>query len=128
MGTVSDYLATVDPPRRSALEDVIDRVRAQVVQRSAPDKLSEGTSYAMPALLYRGKPLIAVIATKRHLAIYPFSGKVVADVAHRLAGFSCSPGTIRFSETQPVPTDVIDQIVELRMREIDEPAFRQRAF
>ena len=123
---VTDYVATLPEPRRQAIEHVLSVVRARVAQLADHSVLTEGVSYAMPTLLYRGKALIAVIATKRHLAIYPFSGTVVAGVASALEGFSLSPGTIRFTETRAVPDDVLNTIVELRMREIDEPASRRR--
>ena len=82
----------------------------------------EGRSYAMPALLYQGKGLIATMQTAKHLAVYPFSGKVVSQVAERLAGFSLSSGAIRFSVGQPLPDDVLDDIVRLRVAEIEAAA------
>lgn len=114
MGTVTDYLATLEPPRRAAMARVVARARALV-----PD-LVEGTSYGMPALLYRGKPLLSAMSTATHLAIYPFSGSVVARVAADLAGFSLSTGTIRFQPDTPLPDDVLDRVVLLRRDEIHE--------
>lgn len=116
MGEVTDYYATLptdvgelfDGMRRRALELVPDAV--------------EGRSYAMPALLYRGKGLIATMQTAKHLALYPFSGKVVAQVAERLDGFSLSSGAIRFNVAQPLPADVLDDVVRLRVAEIDAAA------
>jgi uncharacterized protein YdhG (YjbR/CyaY superfamily) len=43
---------------------------------------------------------------------------VVDQVRDRLAGFSLSKGTIRFSVNQPVPDDVVVDIVQLRKAEI----------
>ncbi len=45
-----------------------------------PDS-EQGTGYGMPALVYRGKPLIAVMRAKKHIGIYPFSPDAVAAVA-----------------------------------------------
>ncbi|EWT06543.1 hypothetical protein N864_20345 [Intrasporangium chromatireducens Q5-1] len=117
MGTVTDYLAGMDDEaRRAALEHVVEVARALV-----PDA-EEGTSYGMPALLHRGKPLVAAVATKQHLSLYPFSGAVVEAVAPDLAGFSLSRGTIRFDADRPIPDAVLRQVVELRRREIDARA------
>ncbi|MGN6752739.1 MAG: iron chaperone [Intrasporangium sp.] len=114
MGAVTDYLAGIDDDaRRAALEHVIALAR-----HSVPE-VEEGVSYAMPVLLYRGKPLIAAIATKHHLAIYPFSGTVVHTVAPDLDGFSLSKGTIRFDVDRPVPDAVLTRIIELRLAELD---------
>jgi uncharacterized protein YdhG (YjbR/CyaY superfamily) len=60
-----------------------------------------------------------VKVSEKHLSLYPFSPDVVAAVAPRLRGYSLSKGTIRFSAEQPLPTDVLDDIVELRRSEID---------
>lgn len=113
MGSVTDYQQAREPSVRAALQRVLDRAEALV-----PD-LQEGISYRLPALLHRGRPLIAVVETARHLAIYPFSGRVVSAVADRLPGFSLSSGTIRFAVDRPVPDDVLDDIVRLRRAEID---------
>jgi uncharacterized protein YdhG (YjbR/CyaY superfamily) len=45
---------------------------------------------------------------------------VVDAVAPELEGYSLSKGTIRFSPEQPLPTGVVDRVVELRRAEIDE--------
>lgn len=114
MGTVTDYLATVEPPaRRAALERVVQRAHELV-----PD-LVEATSYGMPVLLHRGKGLLSAMATVKHLALYPHSGRVVARVADDLDGFSLSTGTIRFQADQPIPDAVLDRIILARRDEID---------
>jgi uncharacterized protein YdhG (YjbR/CyaY superfamily) len=113
VGEVTDYNATL-PPEVAELLDGMRRRALELV----PDAV-EGRSYSMPALLYQGKGLIAAVQTAKHLALYPFSGKVVTQVAERLTDFSLSRGTIRFSVAQPIPADVLDDIVQLRAAEID---------
>ena len=114
VGTVTDYLATVDPTRRPALERVVSRAHELV------PGLTEGTAYGMPVLLHRGKPLLSAMAAKTHLAIYPYSGTVVGLVAADLDGFSLSTGTIRFQTEQPIPDAVLDRVIQLRRLHIDE--------
>ncbi len=120
MGTVSDYLATVDPARRPALERVVARAHELV-----PD-LVEGTAYGMPVLQYRGKGLMSAMNAAKHLAIYPHSGGVVAKLGERLDGFSLSTGTIRFQPDHQLPDDVLDDVILIRRQEIDE-ALAERA-
>lgn len=114
MGTVVDYVQTVDLGRRAAVSAIVDHVRAYV-----PDA-TEGVSYGMPAFIYRGQPLLAVRAAKTHLAVYPFSGSVVDLVADQLVGYSLSRGTIRFTEDRPLPDGVLASILDLRIREIEQ--------
>jgi uncharacterized protein YdhG (YjbR/CyaY superfamily) len=113
MGVFSDLIASTDGETRAVLEEVLDRALDLV-----PEAV-EDLSYGTPALRYRGSPLIGVKVSAKHLSLYPFSPDVVAAVSSRLRGYSISKGTIRFSAEQPLPTDVLDDIVELRRAEID---------
>lgn len=112
-GPLSAYLATLGEPARGILSGIADRARELL-----PD-VTEGVSYAMPALLYRGRPLLAVRETARHLALYPYSGAVVTAVAPLLDPGSFSSGAIRFSAQRPLRGDAIDRVVLARRDEID---------
>jgi uncharacterized protein YdhG (YjbR/CyaY superfamily) len=81
-------------------------------------EVEEGTSYGMAALKYWQKPLLAFLAAKRHLSIFPFSSRVVETVCDRLTAFELSKGTIRFTAAAPIPDDVVRDIVGSRMEEI----------
>ncbi|NNC13947.1 DUF1801 domain-containing protein [Planctomonas sp. JC2975] len=113
MGDVTEYYATLPADVR----ELFDGMRRRALEL-VPDAV-EGRSYGMPALLYRGKGLLSTMQAKTHLAVYPFSGTVVGQVADRLPGFSLSSGTIRFSVDHPLPAEVVDDLIELRVREID---------
>ena len=113
MGDVTDYLATLDGPEHDAVAHVLDRARALV-----PDA-EEGSSYGMPALRYRGSPLLSVMVTKRHLGLYPFSPAMLDGVADRLGGFRRTKGSVSFAPDAPLPDDVVDAIVAARVAEID---------
>ncbi|KHL11108.1 uncharacterized protein YdhG (YjbR/CyaY superfamily) [Mumia flava] len=113
MGTVDDYLETLDEPRRGVITALYAAAHDAV-----PDA-EQGKGYGMPALVYRGKPLVSVMATASHLALYPFSGEIVGELADELAGFDASKGTIRFQPDAPLPTDLAVRIVEARKRQID---------
>ena len=120
MGTIDDYLADLDPADRAVISRVYDVVRAAL-----PD-LEQGKSYGMPALMYQGKALIAVMRTRKHLGIYPFSGRVPGVVAESEPGLDYDKGTIRFQPEQPPSDDTIRAIVAARVAEIENPALRRR--
>lgn len=113
MGELDDYLAGLDEPARGILSGIAARARELV------PTAEQGMSYGMAALRYRGRPLLSVVAAKNHLSLFPFSSHVVDAVTGDLPGFSLSKGTIRFSDEQPLPADVVTRIVELRRAEID---------
>lgn len=113
MGTVTEYIASLDEPARTRVEDLIARAAATV-----PDT-EEGSSYGMAALRYRGKALLSVLATKQGYSVYPFSSEVVAAVLQGLEGIDSTKGGIRFTEEQPLPDSLFDAIVSARRDEID---------
>ncbi|WP_434995304.1 iron chaperone [Arthrobacter sp. Ld5] len=113
MGSVEDALAALDAPVRECLCAVVATARS-----ARPDAV-DGVSYGLPALILAGKPLLAVAATARHLALYPFSPTVIDAVAPRLDGFSRSRGTVRFTVDHPLPEELVRDIVLLRGREIE---------
>ena len=59
MGTVDDYLDELEPDDRAAIERVYAVARAEVPEAE------QGKGYGMPALVYRGKPLISVMRAQQ---------------------------------------------------------------
>lgn len=125
MGTVDEYLGSLDPGDRTVVSHVFDVVRGMLPE------VEQGTSYGMPALLWRGKALIAVMRTKKHIGVYPFSGRVPGIVAAGLTGsdreaFEFDKGTIRFQPERPLPDETIRAVVAARVAEIEDPSLRKR--
>jgi uncharacterized protein YdhG (YjbR/CyaY superfamily) len=116
VGEVTAYLDTIDGVDRDALAHVYSIARVIVPEAE------EGTSYGMPALLYRGKGLVATLRTKNFLSLYPYSGTVVASLGDTLAGFETTSGSIHYSSDHPLPDAVLRRIVETRRAEIDAKA------
>lgn len=119
MGELTDYIASLAEPTRSLL----DRYRARAL--ALVPQAEEGTSYGMPALRYRGRPLIAIRVTKAGYSAYPFSADVVAAVLARFAGLDATKGGIRFTDRAPLPEEVYDALVEGRRQEIDTALSRR---
>lgn len=109
---VDDYLGGLDAADRAAFEHIRDLVLELV-----PDA-EQGTSYGMAALRYRQKPLLGFRAGKQHLSIFPFSSDVVDAVSERLTDHELSKGTVRFTAAEPLPDEVVRNIVRLRVDEI----------
>jgi len=113
MGTVDDYLTDLDPPDRSVIGHVYELARELVPEAE------QGKGYGMPALVYRGKPLISVMRAKKHIGVYPFSPAAVSAVAEQLPASDVAKGTIRFQPDQPLPDDVVRTLVASRKAQID---------
>lgn len=115
MGEVEEYLRTIDGADGEALGRVI------AIAREVVPEAEEGTSYAMPALLYRDKGLIATVRTKK-FALYPYSGAVIASALDVLGDFETTSGSIHYSAQHQLPEAVVRRIVQARRAEIDGKA------
>ena len=118
---LTDYIAGLDEPAQS----VVAAWRSRAVEL-VPDA-DEGKSYGMPALRYRGRPLISVVATKNGYSVFPFSAEVVAQVQRQLDGFASTKGGIRFTDAQPLPESAFTELVTARRDEIDAALGGRRA-
>jgi uncharacterized protein YdhG (YjbR/CyaY superfamily) len=115
VAAVDDYFASLDASTRAAFE----HIRALVLE--LVPEAEQGKSYGMAALVYRHKPLLACLAARQHLSVFPFSPRVVEAVQDRLSGFELSKGTIRFTVDKPLPDQVVQDVVRLRLEEIVGP-------
>ncbi|MCR2763940.1 DUF1801 domain-containing protein [Microbacterium sp. zg.B48] len=116
MGTVDDYLSGLDDADRDAIAHVYAIAREVV-----PDA-EQGKGYGMPALVYRGKPLISVMRARRHIGVYPFSPEAVTGVAgavEQVEESGLDKGTIRFQPDHPLPDEVVRELVRRRRDQID---------
>jgi uncharacterized protein YdhG (YjbR/CyaY superfamily) len=116
VGEVGGYLSTIEGADRDALQ------RVYAIAREVVPEAEEGISYAMPALLYRGKGLIATVRAKKFLSLYPYSGAVIASVHEALSDFETTIGSIHYSADHQLPDAIVRRIVEARRAEIDATA------
>jgi len=104
---VGEYLATVPPNQRAALE------RLRRIIRAAAPKATETISYGMPAYKYFG-PLVYFAAFKNHCSFFPGSA-ILKRFRRELGRYQTSKGTIRFTADQPLPTTLVKALIRARM-------------
>ena len=102
--TIDDYLATVKPDQRAALQSLRQMIRA-----AAPDA-EECISYGMPAFRQNGM-LVGFAAAARHCALYAWNGSTVEAFADQLKDYDLSKGTIRFTPDNPLPEALVRHLV-----------------
>jgi len=113
MSSFDDYFSTISPADRTEFE----RIRS-IIREMVPS-VEEGTSYGMPAYMYKGKGVVSTMVTKKFLSLYPFSGKIGDKLGDKLKGFETTPGSIHFSVEHPLSEALLREIVALRLEEID---------
>ena len=106
--TIDEYLSSVPPAMRSALEEL-----RQIIRDAAPEA-EECISYQMPAFR-QGGILVGFAAHTHHCALYGWNGTAVAALADQLQGFKISKGTIRFTPERPIPEAVVRLLVKEKL-------------
>jgi uncharacterized protein YdhG (YjbR/CyaY superfamily) len=110
--TVDAYLAALPAERRAGIETM-----RRTINAAAPEA-TETIAYAMPALRsHGGQFLVSYAAYKRHYSLFPASERVVEELGTALAPHLSGSGTIQFRADQPIPTELIRRIVEIRFAE-----------
>jgi len=96
------------------IQSLLVRVRS-VIRKKAPEAV-EGISYGMPSYKTYGKPLVYFAGFKNHIGFYA-TPTGHSEFKRELAKYKQGKGSVQFSLKEPVPFDLIGQIVEFRVYE-----------
>lgn len=108
--SVDDYLATLPPAVKTALEEL-----RYVIKVAAPEA-DEVISYRIPTYKYHG-PLVHFAAFKDHCSFIVVSKSTVKKFSSELKSYRTSGTTIRFSAENPLPAALVTRIVRARIEE-----------
>jgi uncharacterized protein YdhG (YjbR/CyaY superfamily) len=108
---VDEYLASVPPTHRAALEHLRRTIRA------AAPHAAETISYQMPAFRDGDRLLVSYAAFKKHCSLFPMSGAAVEACGEELVPYVAGKGTLRFDPEAPIPDHLVRRIVEFRLAE-----------
>lgn len=116
---VTSYLETLDMPTLAEIRAILDS--AARFARERGDGLGEGMSYGMPCLTWQGKALLSVVATRKHIGIYPYSGAVVSLVRETLTddGIPSTAGAIQLPFGTGLAETTLHAIVDARIDAIE---------
>ena len=101
---------------------ILENVRA-TIRLAAPDA-KETISYQMPAFKQHGI-LVYFAAWQKHIGLYPpiAGDKALEKAVARYAG---PKGNLQFPLDEPIPYDLIEQIVKLRVKQDEAKAAAKR--
>lgn len=108
--SIDEYIATFP----ADIQERLQAVRA-AIKAAAPDA-RERMSYQMPAFALNGN-LVYFAAWKNHIGLYPASGDVPIAFKEQLSRYETSKGSVRFPLSEPLPLDLISEIVKFRVAE-----------
>ncbi len=110
---IDAMLAGLPADQRAAMQSLRELIAAIVPEAE------EAISYGVPAFRYHGRPLVGFAAAKAHCSLFPMSVAVMEAHREELAAYHTSKGTIRFTPSRPLPSELVTVIVRDRLAEID---------
>jgi len=111
--TIDDYIQDADEPAKSRMV----RIR-QIINQLAPEA-SESISYHMPAFKTFGKPLVYFGCHDQHIGFYA-TPSAHAAFESELAPYKRGKGSVQFPFDQPLPEELIRQMVWYRKKKNEE--------
>ncbi len=108
--TIDDYISTFSPNVRNILEEIRRAIR------DAAPTAEEAISYGMPTFKLHGN-LVHFAAYKNHIGFYPSGPSAIEAFKDQLSEYDQSKGTIRFPLDQPIPLELVKQIVRFRVKQ-----------
>jgi uncharacterized protein YdhG (YjbR/CyaY superfamily) len=107
--SVDDYIATFPKNVQMILEEF-----RQTIREVAPDA-EETISYQMPAFKLKSI-LVWFAAHKKHIGFYPRIS-AIKSFADKLSHYKVSKGTVQFPLNEPIPFELIKEMVKFRVKE-----------
>jgi uncharacterized protein YdhG (YjbR/CyaY superfamily) len=109
-------------PADTQAKAILEQVR-ETISQAAPDA-KEVISYMMPAFKQHGI-LVYFAAWTKHIGLYPpISGDKTLEKA--LARYAGPKGNLQFPFDEPIPYDLIERIVKLRVKQDEAKATARR--
>jgi uncharacterized protein YdhG (YjbR/CyaY superfamily) len=104
---VDEYIAEF----QENIQIILEQVRS-TIRQTAPDAI-ESIGYGMPAYKLNGRPLVYFAGYKSHIGFYATPTGHLA-FAHELSKYKQGKGSVQFPLDQPIPYELIAQIVAFR--------------
>ena len=109
IASIDEYIASFPKD----VQEILGKIRL-TVRKAAPDA-EETIKYAMPTFTLKGN-LVYFAAFKKHIGFYPpIAGP--AKLKAELAAYAGPKDSLIFPLDQPIPYDLISQIVTQRVKE-----------
>lgn len=109
--SIDEYIAAFPKEVQKTLQEI-----RGVIRETAPDAV-ETISYDMPTFNLNGSYLIYFAGWKKHVALYPVTGKISEALSSELSTYKGTKGSVHFPLNKPIPLDLIRKITWLRMAE-----------
>lgn len=107
--STDEYIQAFPPEVQAKLTELRNKIR-----ECAPEA-TEKISWAMPTFWLYGN-LVHFAAFKNHIGLYPGASGIEV-FKDRMADYKSSKGAVQFPLTQPLPLELVGDIVRYRVKE-----------
>lgn len=94
-------------------QEILQKLR-KTIHEAAPEA-QETINYAIPTFTLKGN-LVHFAAFKKHIGFYP-APSGIEHFQDELAAYEQAKGSVQFPLDQPIPYDLVSQIVAFRVQE-----------
>lgn len=116
--TIEEYIAGFPPD----VQAILQQIRA-TIREEAPEA-QEAIKYQIPTFVLNGN-VVHFAAFKKHIGFYP-TPTGTKHFQQELSGYKAAKGSIQFPLSEPIPFDLIREIVRFRVEESREAAEAKR--
>jgi uncharacterized protein YdhG (YjbR/CyaY superfamily) len=106
---IDKYIANFPPD----VQEILQKVR-MTIREAAPDA-EETINYQIPTFTLNGN-LVHFAAYKKHIGFYP-TPSGIEQFKGELSTYKGAKGSVQFLLSQPIPYDLISEIVKFRVEE-----------
>ena len=111
---VRKHYQTAPEPHRATMLEMRDRI-LQIVPEA-----EELVSYGMPAFKIDGGVVAGLLANKKHVGYYPFSGSILQLFPTELAKYSITKSAIHVPIDKPLSKALIRKLIKARIAQMAE--------
>lgn len=108
---VKKFYATAPSPHRETMLEMRDRI-LEVVPTA-----EEIVSYGMPAFKVDDVIVAGLLANKKHVGYYPFSGSILHLFPDELAKYSTTKSAIHIPIDKPLTKGLIKKLIKARINQ-----------
>jgi uncharacterized protein YdhG (YjbR/CyaY superfamily) len=107
--TIDEFISSFPAETQAILEKV-----RSTIKKAAPDA-KETINYGIPTFTFHGN-LVHFSAFKSHIGFYPTPSGIEA-FRKELSSYEHAKGSVKFPIDEPIPYDLITEIVKFRVKE-----------
>lgn len=107
--SVSKLYKNAPSPQRETMLEMRNRILAII------PKAEEVVSYGMPAFKIDGHVVAGLMAHKKHIGYYPFSGSVLGNFKKELVGYSKTKSAIHVPIDKPLSKSLLSKLIKSRI-------------